>query len=477
MKSRIRLWGISVLVLVATVPAWANLSVTKIGDSLVDARALTIDGPFGQSINGLSFQQDAAVSHAGYQYVGYYDGQRHVCLARRQLPVGRWEIIRFLDYDFQSNDAHNIISIGVCPNDGTIHLAFDHHGHPLHYRVSARGAATDPDGVTWDASLFGAVRSELEQGKPIAVTYPRFWQTPDGGLQFCYRRGGSGNGDRMLVDYDAGKGTWTDTRQIDSHAGLFEDDMGPSNSRCSYPNGYGYGPMGKLHATWVWREDSQGSNHDLMYAYSSNGGRTWLNNAGEILSEPANVNSPGITVARISRLHGLMNTHGQAIDSQGRVHVVMWHCTDESLAAAASEPGEQRWGPPEARRYHHYWRDRAGRWHHTQLPWVAGNRPKVVMGPDNNAYVIYGARSRPADLADGHLHRRGDLVIAAATAASNWKDWTILHQEKGPFVNEMLADPYRWKTETVLSIVVQESPESAHESTSLRILDYAIKTQ
>ncbi len=474
MESRIILWAIWVLILTVATPTWADLGVTKVGDSVVDARALTIDGSFGQAINGLSFQQDPVVSHGQYQYVGYYDGQRHVCLARRELPAGKWEIIHFLDYDFQSNDAHNVISIGICPQDGTIHLAFDHHGHPLHYRVSDKGVVAHPERVKWDSSLFGPVRSELETGKPIAITYPRFWQTPDGGLQFCYRRGGSGNGDRMLVDYDANSGAWTNTRQIDSHAGRFEDAMGPSDSRCSYPNGYGYGPMGRLHTTWVWREDSQGSNHDLMYAYSTDRGKTWLNNAGETLAEPANVNSPGITVASISRLHGLMNTHGQAIDSKGRIHVVMWHCTDETLAEAGSKPGEERWGPPEARRYHHYWRDAEGRWHHTQLPWVAGNRPKVFLDQDDNACVIYAVPSEPADLADGHLHRRGDLVIVGANAASNWEDWKILHREVGPFVNEMLADPYRWKQESVLSIMVQESPSSAHESTPLRILDYAI---
>jgi BNR repeat-containing family member len=468
---------IFVLLTVVTASAWADLAMTKVGDSTVDPQALTIQGEFGQGINGLAFQQDAVVTHDKHQYVGYYDGDRHVCLARRKLPAGAWQSVRFPDYDFKSNDAHNTISIGICPQDGTIHMAFDHHGHPLHYRVSAREAATNPEGVTWNASLFSPIRSELEAGKPIAITYPRFWQTPDGGLQFCYRRGGSGNGDRMLVDYDPGTGTWAHTRQIDSRKGPFHDAMGPSNSRCSYPNGYGYGPAGSLHATWVWREGSQGSNHNLMYAYSTDGGDTWRNNDGQVLTEPAHVNSPGITVAEISRQHGLMNTHGQAVDSQGRVHVVIWHCTNESLAAAGSKPGEHRWGPPSARRYHHYWRGREGRWHHTELPWPAGNRPKVFIDADDNAYVICGVRSPGATLADGHLHREGDLVIAGATAALNWEDWKILHREKGPFVNEMLGDLYRWKTEAVLSVMVQESPGSVHEATPLRILDYAIKTR
>jgi hypothetical protein len=229
-----------------------------------------------------------------------------------------------------------------------------------------------------------------------------------------------------------------------------------------------------LHATWVWRESSQGSNHDLMYAYSADRGRTWLNNKGELLGEPPGVNSPGIKVVTISRLHGLMNTHGQTVDSKGRVHVVMWHCTDQSLRTASSRPGEQRWGPPQARRYHHYWRARDGKWHHRELPPVAGNRPKIFMDKFDNAYVIYGTRRRSAKLADGHLHAEGDLVMTAATATSKWEDWKVIHVENGPFVNEMLGDNYRWAKEGVLSVMVQQSPERAHQPTPLRILDLSL---
>lgn len=469
--------GIAVMLLaVMSLPVCADFDVVKIGDSVVDAEALTIKGGFGQCINGLSFQQDAVVTHGGYQYVGYYDGKRRVCLARRKLPGGDWKSIRFTDYDFKSNDAHNIISVGICPKDATIHIAFDHHGHALHYRGSRKGAAGD-SAAPWEASLFGPVASELEEGKPVSITYPRFFQTPDGGLQFCYRQGGSGNGDRMLVDYDSRTGKWTGTRQIDSRKGLFRDTMGESRSRCSYPNGYDYGPDGKLHTTWVWRESSQGSNHDLMYAYSADRGVTWLNNAGQVLSAPAGVNSPGITVVKISRLHGLMNTHGQAVDSHGRVHVVMWHCTDETLRAAGSKPGEHRWGPPQARRYHHYWRDRDGRWHHRQMPWQAGNRPKIFMDSSDKAYMIFGTSLRDAGLADGHLHAEGALVIAAATSASKWRDWKIVHRESGPFVNEMLGDVYRWKRDGILSVMVQGSPKKPHQPTALRILDFSFDTR
>jgi hypothetical protein len=443
-----------------------EIAVTKVGDSVVDEKALTIDGGFGQAINGKSFQQDALASHKGYQYVGYYDATRRVCLARRRLPEGGWSLLRFEDYDFRSNDAHNTISIGICPRDGTVHLAFDHHGHMLHYRVSEKGTAIDPESALWEPSLFGPVLSELEIGKPIRITYPRFWQTPEGGLQFCYRQGGSGNGDRMLVDYDPETGTWKDTRMIDSREGLYKDVVGESGSRCSYPNGYDYGPGGKLHVTWVWRESSQGSNHDLCYAYSEDRGRTWLNSRGEQLVGPPRVDSPGVAVVKISRALGLMNTHGQAVDSKGRVHAVMWHCSNELLAAAGSKPAEHRWGPPEARRYHHYWHGGDGAWHHIELLGVSGSRPKLFMDKEDNAFLIFtDARHHEIGV------RQGDLKVMAATAASGWEDWMVIHTEEGPFVNEMVGDLYRWKDEGVLSIMVQEMPAKPHDPTSLRIID------
>ncbi len=448
--------------LILSAYAGTDIKITKTGDKVVDPMALTLDGSrWGMAINGKSFQQDALISHMGYQYLAYYDAQRNVCLSRRKLPAEPWETIRFTDYLFQGNDAHNIISIGICPNDGTIHLAFDHHGHPLHYRISHEGVATTPGSQTWDTSLFSPVLGELEQGKLIKITYPRFFQTPDGELQFCYRRGGSGGGDRMLVDYNSGEGKWENTRQIDSGEGLFEDDMGESSSRCSYPNGYTYGSNGKLHATWVWRETPSDPNHDLIYVYSEDKGRTWLNNEGNKTNGPPGIESPGIAVVDIPRSLGLMNTHGQAVDSKGRIHAVMWHCTEETLRAEGSKPGEHRWGLDSAHRYHHYWRDEERSWQHMELPWVSGSRPKIFIDKKDNTYLIY--------------EKEGNLEIASASSKAGYSDWSVVYVEQGPFVNEMLGDPYRWTQEGILSVMVQDSPENPSEPTPLRILDFQIE--
>ena len=99
-----------------------------------------------------------------------------------------------------------------------------------------------------------------------------------------------------------------------------------------------------------------------------------------MLAGPAAVNSPGITVVTINEAYGLMNTHGQAVDSKGRIHAVVWHCTDETLKAVGSKPGEVRFGPDAARRYFHYWRKTDGTWQQTQLAYLQMDTSLVMSG-------------------------------------------------------------------------------------------------
>jgi rhamnogalacturonyl hydrolase YesR len=450
----------------APAPAFA-----KIGDSVVDPSALTLpaNATFGATINGQAFQQDAVHTAAGWQYVAYYDGQRNVCVARRRLPAGPWQILRFSDYKFKGNDAHNVISLGICEQDGTIHLAFDHHVTALHYRVSKPGVALHPDSFSWDASLFGPVHSDLEKGKPIVVTYPRFWNTPDGGLQMHYRRGSSGSGDNMLVDYHPETGTWSNTRQIDSSIGNFQDDIGSSTHRNAYPNGYDYDSTGRLQATWVWRESAGGVNHDLLYAYSDDRGKTWHTDSGGPTAGPAGIDTPGLVVEKISRRHGLMNNQAQAIDSLNRIHVVMW--SSDVQTPLNADPSAV-WGLPADRRYHHYWREAAGAWHDDVLPWVAGSRPRLFIDDHDNLIMIYNRPAPNEPMTHGIYFTQGDLVIASASSAAKWQDWRIVAEEKGPFINEMLGDPTRWKGQKILSILVQETPTVIGAPSPLRVVDY-----
>jgi hypothetical protein len=211
-----------------------------------------------------------------------------------------------------------------------------------------------------------------------------------------------------------------------------------------------------------------------MYAYSEDRGKTWRNNKGEQLKMPIDLNSPGITVAQISEFHGLMNQQAQTVDSLGRIHAVMWHCTQESLKAAGRSPGRNVFGPPAARRYHHYWRDANGEWRHAELPGVAKGRPKAFVDGRDNLFIVFNGTF--PGFGKGYEWAKGPMVIMGATSATQWKDWQTLHVEEGPFVNEMVIDPYRWRNLGVLSVLAQDSPPKPPplKPTPLRVLDFRI---
>jgi hypothetical protein len=431
----------------------------------VDPEALNFgQASWGTCPNGKSFQQDGLASHKGYQYVTYWDGERRLCLARRRLPDGKWEIIRFGDYRIRGNDTHNVSALGLCPGDGTIHLAFDHHGSRLHYCVSKPGAITEPETTMWAPALFGPVTSDLEKGKRIGgVTYPRFFTTPEGKLQFWFRVGGSGNGDWVLYEYDGVSGVWASLGLVVSRQGRY----GSSTRRCAYMNGLHYDTEGRLHASWCWRETGGPlTNHDLCYAMSDDRGRTWLNGAGALVRRPADstdtgpshitVATEGIAVQRIQMRRGVYNSMTQIPDSRGRLHVMYHHMPPDA-------PDARSWrASKKASRYFHYWCTEDGTWHRTQLAFC-GSRPKLLVDRHDNLYLFYSGDD---------VYGFYDLRIATASAAANWSDWHVVHQEPGPFNTQPLVDVYRAREEEVFSIYMQEKPHKNGTPTPLRIIDF-----
>ena len=446
----------------AAASARGRLAVTRIADTIVDPAALNFTASYTGCLNGKAFQQDGVVSHNGWQYATYFDGGRRLCLGRRSLAGNTWEVIRFADYVQKANDRHNVAVVGVCPGDGTLHLAFDHHASPLHYRVSRKGAATNPAGVTWDASLFGTTTSQLEAGKRlVGITYPRFVTTPAGGLQLWYRVGGSGNGDSHLAEYDPTRGTWRQVGLMIARTGRY----GQSASRCPYLNGLDYDRRGRLHVTWCWRETPNVmTNHDLCHAYSEDQGRSWCNSAGARIARPGkggdrlDVSSPGIVFRALPTSRGLINATAQAVDSHGRPHVVTWHLPDGAAAPSSWRDARER------SRYFHYWLDGKGNWRRVGLGFVGG-RPKLVLGRNDDAYLVFAGQ-----------RAFGDLQIAAASARSEYANWEVAHRDTGrpTFTGEPLIDPRRWAREGILSVYIQERPRGRRLSRALHVVDYRL---
>lgn len=452
----IRSFSRFVALLVACLPLGAaNLSVLR--DSIVDPAALNFAAAevnFGQNVNGRTHQRFPISTFRGYQYVTYYDSNRKVAVGRRKLPSGSWEVIRFGDYTITNNDSHNTTTLGICTRDGTIHLAFDHHKDPLHYRVSDVGAALNPDSVTWSTALFSPVTDRLGPLGAISdVTYPTFIPAPNGNLLFYYRNGGSGSGDGILYEYNGLTHNWVSgLGQFISRSGTYSGAISSnSTTRNPYLNGISYGGN-RLHASWGWRESSAGAeyNHDLNYAYSDDDGRTWRNNSGAVIgisgSSSISVNSPGLIVASIPQGIGLSNAYTQYEYEDGTIHVMVSHHASGTSTTV----------------YHHYWRDSSGNWSGAALPFH-GSRPKMVGDEDRTLYLAYSS--------GGRLRIAKGVPNAGQTA---WT-WSVIHvQSDTTEGGDGQIDYERWESERVLSVYGQERTDAAGTATPLHVYDYQV---
>lgn len=445
--------------------------VVKLKKSVVDTAAMTFakgdKTRFSTHVNGRTHQQTPIVTHRGYQYLIYYNANRHVCVGRRPLQSEQWDIIEFEDYVFKSCDSHNTAVIGICEGDGTIHLAFDHHVSELHYRVSALGAANHPDEVEWSAALFGPVTDRLGSVGPInKLTYPRFFNAPNGNLMFYYRYVTSGNGDSTLQEYDAQTHDWTLGlgRFVARDIGEYTRDGETSIYRCAYMNNLTFSGT-RLHASWVWRDrfkkTSAANQHDICYSYSDDYGRTWRNNVGSVIgetgsSEVIHLDTRGLIVAPVDCGYRLTNQNGHYAYPDGSIHVMVL----QSL-----RKGER---PV----YWHYWRNAKGQWNHEVLPF-SGGRPKIRGDRDGSLFLFYEAQNH-FQIAKGTPNR----------TATKWK-WEPIFKEKSVKIgSEAVVDFTRWEKERVISAYMQANPEEflsygsgeviEGKPSALMVIDYQI---
>ena len=105
---------------------------------------------------------------------------------------------------------------------------------------------------------------------------------------------------------------------------------------------------------------------------------------------------------------------------------------------------------------------------------VVGNRPKIFTDKNDNLVLIYCGTTNKSNKDNSSNADNEDLILAVATAKNNWQDWHIAHAFKGPFMNDMLADIYRWTNEGVLSIMMQNEPKENRNPSELRVVDFEI---
>ncbi len=254
------------------------------------------------SVNATIFRKNSVVSSDNYQFVAYYDSSAHVVLARREHGSNNWNV-KQTRFTGNTNDAHNVISIMV-DGDGYLHISWDHHNNPLHYCKSIEPESLELDEMT---PMIGVDEQ--------VVSYPEFYAMADGGLLFAYRHGGSGNGNLVLNRYDQKTQTWSrlQTNLIDGEG-----------QRNAYWQMH-VDQIGIIYISWVWRETPDvHSNHDMCYACSKDGGRTWEKSTGEKYDLPIRKTTAEV-VKKIPQGSNLINQTSMTADEDGNPYIATYY--------------------------------------------------------------------------------------------------------------------------------------------------------
>lgn len=267
------------------------------------------EGYSSTSINTTIFRNSSLASADGRQYVAYYDAEGWMVVGCRALGSEEWRLSRS-QYRGNVHDAHNGISLMV-DGAGYLHVAFDHHGHPLNY---CRSVA--PHTLTLGDKVPMVGRDEQD------VTYPEFYRLANGDLLFAYRSGASGRGNLVLNRYSCSEARWERVQDV-----LIDGE----NQRNAYWQLY-VDAAGTIHLSWVWRETwLVETNHDLCYARSTDGGKTWHKTTGEQYTLPIR-QANAEYACRIPQNSELINQTSMSADAAGNPYIATyWRDADSEV--------------------------------------------------------------------------------------------------------------------------------------------------
>jgi hypothetical protein len=372
------------------------------------------------SINATIFRVSSITSHGDTQYICYYSDDGHVVLGKRKVGSTQWQV-RKTRHTGDTRDAHNGISMGV-DGSGVVHVAWDHHCDPLRY---CRGV--EP------GSLELADKTAMTGRDEEKVTYPEFYNLPDGDLLFLYRDGHSGGGNTMLNRYDVGTGKWS----VVNHPLI--DGQGGRNA---YTNQIAVDKQGCWHISWCWRESGDvASNHDICYARSSDEGRTWQKSTGEVYRLPITAGNAEC-VWRIPQKSELINHTSMAVDSSGRpVVATYWRGagTEVPQYQIVYHDGKGWRNATVGRRRRPFSLSGVG------TKYLPISRPRVLVDCEDRIYVIF----RDVE--------RGNRVSAAVSKGDGREMWDITELSEDSVGEwEPSVDAVLWRRENVVHLFLQK---------------------
>ncbi|MDB5327408.1 MAG: neuraminidase [Phycisphaerales bacterium] len=245
------------------------------------------------SVNTTIFRNDPITTVGDQQFAAYYNADGHVVMAKRKIGAREWTPT-VTPLTGKVADAHNCISL-IADGDGYLHLSWDHHGNPLRYARSVAPGSTEFETPPMSGETEGN------------VTYPQFFKQANGDLIFMFRDGASGRGNLAINHYDTKAKVWSQM-----HANLISGE----NRRNAYWQACVDG-KGSIHVSWVWRESGDvATNHDICYARSDDGGKTWKKSDGTAYALPITAATAEIA-APVPQKQELINQTSMCTDTDG----------------------------------------------------------------------------------------------------------------------------------------------------------------
>ena len=243
------------------------------------------------------------ISDGEYQYIAFYDGDHQMTVGKRKLSEVEWDLVKLPER--VGWDTHNRILL-FQDRKGHLHITGNMHCASLRYYRTK---------VPADIHTFGAIHKWTGDYED-RVTYPTLLKLRDGSIYIMYRHGGSGNGMRILVNYDEQTQQWTKTVPV------------LTNGRNRNPtcNAYPFGGIledkkGVWHIAWCWRETPDViTNFDICYAKSLDRGFSWKSWDGHDLELPITPENAHI-VEPIGQKSGLINVGTLVVDGKGRPYI------------------------------------------------------------------------------------------------------------------------------------------------------------
>ncbi|QJD98413.1 neuraminidase [Mucilaginibacter robiniae] len=397
--------------------------------SLLAANAQTIklstiatNGWASNSVNTVIFRKNSLATYKNMQYAAYYDSARYVVLAQRTSGSITWKVSR-TPYQGDATDAHKSISVMV-DGAGYLHVAWGQHNNPLNYARSV-----NPGSLTLTAKL------GMTGQKENKLSYPEFYKLADGNLLFFYRDGGSGNGSLIMNYYNYKTQQWT----------RLQDNLVDGEGQRSAYWQVATDVTGTIHLSWVWRETPDvASNHDMAYACSKDGGKTWQKSTGEKYNLPIRAANAEYA-CKIPQNSELINQTSMFADAQGQPFIATYYREADQTVP----------------QYHIIYHT-GNKWQVSNLGFrktpfslsgtgtkrVPVSRPQLIAWK-NGASIAAGLIFRDEELGDNV-----SMAIASNISNSKWEVQTLYNQPVGSW--EPTLDTELWKDKGILNLFIQK---------------------